>query len=907
MSLDTDRFGLDDSGSFEELLQQWYHIPALGLLLLFMFWVRVQPYSNFVRDDRVYFSGNDAYYHFRETMYVVENYPTTMPFDPWTQFPFGTSADQFGTLFDQLIATAILIVGLGSPTERQAGIVFVLAPAVFGVLCAIPTYFIAKRLSGRLGGLFAVLILALLPGMFLSRSTLGFTDHHVAEVLFQATTVLALMIALTVAEREKPVYEQFQGRDWSGLRETLTWSGLAGFSMAVYLWTWPPAVILIGILGAFFALVLCVEYVQDRSPEHLAIVGAVTLSVAAVLSIPTIDELAISSPSTMSLLQPLVALSVAAGCVFMAWLARQWDSRAIDTRGYPVAVSGLVVAVIAVVAVALPGLFDTVWGQVQSQLLLGQSDTALTISEAQPTAEQPGGASGYLIDNYAFTYIFAIVALAWMCWRMLDASRFRAENLLIVVWTVFLTLMALTQIRYHYYLAIAVAVLNGWILVQVFTLLEIPSTDRLADVETYQVIAIITVVLVIVFPLATGVLGLSAVGQASQQQPGPVEYWDDTFDWMEDETPEPGTFGDADEELEYYGTYDRTDDFAYPDGAYGVMSWWDYGHWITVEGERIPTANPFQQGTDTASGFFQAQSETRADLLLESLPASERHDGTIAELADEDLREIRDDRTEQEAGEAVRYVTIDDQMAGSKFGAITQWAAAPDVDGGSVQVASDEYYDSMLGSLYYDDAQGMEGYRLVHESESFSAVGAVPGGDGQAVWAELPAVADDWEQVPAVEQQLTQFGFEVGEDTQIVSSVKTYERVEGATITGSAEPGETVVVAVPIEANNDRPFTYVQSTEADEDGSFEITVPYATDNQLDADDGYTDTAVTATDEYTVLAGEDLSAETIADAPIADGRIDLTELEVEPRASATTAVPEPAIYEGDERTVELEAN
>ena len=907
MSLDTDRFNLGESGSAEELLQQWYHVPVLGLLLLFMFWVRVQPYGNFVRDERVYFSGNDAYYHFRETMYIVENYPATMPFDPWTQFPFGTSADQFGTLFDQLIATAILLVGLGSPTERQAGIVFVLAPAVFGVLCALPTYYIAKRLSGRLGGLFAVLILALLPGMFLTRSTVGFTDHHVAEVLFQATTILAMMVALTIAERQKPVYEQFLDRDWDGLGDTLKWSGLAGVSLAMYLWTWPPAVILIGILGAYFALALCLEYVQGRSPEHLAVVGAVSLTVGAVLSLPAVDEFAVTSPSSMSLLQPLIALLVAAGCVFMAWLARQWDTREINTSGYPIAVGGLVVASIAVVAVALPGLFETVWSQVQSQLLLGQSDTALTISEAQPTAEQPGGASTYLIDNYAFTYIFAIIALVWLGWRVLDASRFRAENLLIVVWTVFLTLMALTQIRYHYYLAIAVAVLNGWILVQVFTLLEIPSTDRLADVETYQVIAIITVVLVIVFPLATGVLGLSAVGQASQQQPGPVEYWDDTFDWMEDETPEPGTFGDADEELEYYGTYDRTDDFAYPDGAYGVMSWWDYGHWITVEGERIPTANPFQQGTDTASGFFQAQSETRADLLLESLPASERHDGTIAEMADEDLREIRDDRTEQEAGEAVRYVTIDDQMAGSKFGAITQWAAAPDVDGGSVQVASDEYYDSMLGSLYYDDAQGMEGYRLVHESEFFSAVGAVPGGDDEIVWAELPAVAGGWEQVPAVEQQLAQFGLEVGEDTRIVSSVKTYERVDGATITGSAEPGETVVVAVPIEANSDRPFTYVQSTEADEDGSFEITVPYATDNQLDADDGYTDTAVTATDEYTVLAGEDLSAETIADAPIADGRIDLTELEVEPRASATTAVPEPAIYEGDERTVELEAN
>ncbi|MCL9813991.1 oligosaccharyl transferase, archaeosortase A system-associated [Natranaeroarchaeum aerophilus] len=905
MSLDTDRFNLGDSESAEELLQQWYHVPALGVLLLFMFLVRIQPYGNFVRDDQVYFSGNDAYYHFRETMYVVENYPMTMPFDPWTRFPFGTSADQFGTLFDQLIATAILIVGLGSPTERQAGIVFVLAPAVFGVLCALPTYFIAKRLSGRLGGVFAVLILALLPGMFLTRSTVGFTDHHVAEVLFQATTILAMMIALTVAEREKPVYEQFLDRDWDGLDTTLKWSGLAGFSLAVYLWTWPPAVILIGILGAFFAVALCIEYVQGRSPEHIAIVGAVSLTVGAVLSLPAVDEFAITSPSTMSLLQPVVALSVAAGCVFMAWLARQWDTREINTTGYPIAVGGLVVLAVAVVAVALPSLFDTVWSQVQSQLLLGQSDTALTISEAQPTAEQPGGASGYLIDNYAFTYIFAIIALVWMVWQLLDASRFRAEVLLVVVWTIFLTLMALTQIRYHYYLAVAVAVLNGWILVQAFTLLEIPSTDQLSDVETYQVIAIVTIVLVIVFPLATGALGLSAVGQANQQHPGAVEYWDDTFDWMEGDTPEPGTFGDADEEMEYYGTYDRTDDFEYPDGAYGVMSWWDYGHWITVEGERIPTANPFQQGTDTASGFFQAQSEERADLLVEALPASERHDGTIAEMDDDELREIRDDRTDQETGEDVRYVTIDDQMAGSKFGAITQWAAAPDVDGGSVQVASDEYYDSMLGSLYYDDAQGMEGYRLVHESESFSAVGVVPSGDDEAVWAEIPAWAPSWEQVPQIEQQLAQLGYEVGEDTQIVSSVKTYERVEGATITGDAEPGETVVVAVPLEANSDRPFTYTQSVEADEDGSFEVTVPYATDNQLDTEDGYTDSAVTATDEYTVIAGEDVSAEAVAEAPIDGGQIDLSAFDEDVRVTGSTDVPEPAIYDGDERPVEFE--
>jgi dolichyl-diphosphooligosaccharide--protein glycosyltransferase len=903
MSLDTDRFDLDGTGSISSLLQRWYHVPALALTMLFMLLVRLQPYGNFVQPDRVYFSGNDAYYHFRETMYTVSNYPTTMPFDPWTQFPFGTSADQFGNLFDQLIATVILVVGLGSPTERQAAIVLVLAPAIVGVLCAIPTYFIAKRLSGRLGGVFAALILALLPGMFLSRSVVGFTDHHVAEVLFQATTILLLMVALTVAERQKPVYEQFHERDWAGLRETLTWSGLAGFGLALYFWTWPPAVVLVGILGAFFAIALCVEYLQGRSPEHVAIVGAVSMSVAGVLALVAIDEVGISSPSTLSLLQPLAAFAVAAGCVFMAWLARQWDARDIDPRGYPAAVGGLALVAIVLVALTLPSLFNTIWSQVQNQLLLGQSDTALTIAEAQPTAEQSGGLSGYLVDNYAFTYIFALVAVVWMVWQLRDADRFRSEQLLIVVWTVFLTLLALTQVRYHYYLAVAVAVLNGWLLSQAFDALEIPSIDRLAEVETYQVIAVATILLVVVFPLASGVFGFSAVAQADAQEPGAVEYWDDSFDWMEESTPEPGTFGDADDEMAYYGAYERTNDHEYAEGAYGVMSWWDYGHWITVEGERIPTANPFQQGTDTASGFFQAQSEERADLLLDALPASGRQDGSIAEMDNDELRSIRDDRTEQETGESVRYVTIDDQMAGSKFGAITQWASAPDVSGGSVQVASEEYYGSMLGSLYYDDAQGMEGYRLVHESESFSIVGVFEDSrTGQAIWAENSATLSDWEQASQFTEQI-----EAQENRAIVASVKTYERVDGATITGEAAAGEDVVVALPLESDTGRQFTYVQSAQAGEDGTFEITVPYATDNQLGTEDGYTDSAVTATDDYTVLVGDELDAAAVSSAPIEDGEIDLSELDADVRTTGTTDVPEPAIYDGNERPVDLEEN
>ena len=82
---------------------------------------------------------------------------------------------------------------------------------------------------------------------------------------------------------------------------------------------------------------------------------------------------------------------------------------------------------------------------------------------------------------------------------------------------------------------------------------------------------------------------------------------------MAENTPEPVTYANPDgDPLDYYGQYDRTGDFEYPEGAYGVLSWWDYGHWITGEGERIANANPFQQNVREAADFLLAQDEEEA-------------------------------------------------------------------------------------------------------------------------------------------------------------------------------------------------------------------------------------------------------------------------------------------------------
>ena len=44
----------DDFGqSLLDIAEDWYHVPALLLAAVWMFWVRVQNYSQFVRDGQV--------------------------------------------------------------------------------------------------------------------------------------------------------------------------------------------------------------------------------------------------------------------------------------------------------------------------------------------------------------------------------------------------------------------------------------------------------------------------------------------------------------------------------------------------------------------------------------------------------------------------------------------------------------------------------------------------------------------------------------------------------------------------------------------------------------------------------------------------------------------------------------
>ena len=876
-------------------LREVYHVPVLLALMAFMLWVRVRNWENFIVGGRVLFSGNDAWYHYRMVQYAVAHFPSTMPFDPWTGFPEGTAVGQFGTLYDQLIALGALIVGLGSPTEHRIAMTHLFAPAVFGMATIIPVYFIGKRLGGRAGGLVAALLLALTPGQFLVRSLVGFTDHHVAEALFMAAAVASFLVALDVVVREKPVLELLTGGDYEALYPSVKYAAIAGLFLGLYMWVWPPGVFLVGILGIYFGVALPLQYVRGESPDHLAAAGVVVGLVTAGMTLIPISTFELTA-TNFSLVQPMLALLLAVECTALAGLARLWDDRDLDPRGLPLAVGALVIAGALVLAVGLPDLFAYFQRQFLRIFGLGATATSLTVGEAQP----PENAAAFLYSSYGLALFTGLAGVLYMLYRVFQRRDLAPTYLFVSMWFVFLTLATLTQQRFDYYLVLAVGAANAVLVPALVSILDLDVTESIGDLKAYQVLSVLAAILVLAGPL---VYGANAVQISDRQsQPGEVANWDTALEWTSANTPVEGAYGTGSGggNLDYYGTFERTENYDYENGEYGVMAWWDYGHWITVLGHRIPVANPFQQNARLAANYLLADNASNADEFMVS-----------------------------PEGEQTRYVMIDYQMglAGTrKFSAPAAWETEYNVSArdlsmpvyaansqtGAVQLAygvkTQRSMESIRTRLYqfHGSAVGPEmpnsalGRQVVvanwdnAQLQNGQTIPAIPSESDPLVVRRNLSAAQEYvrqngsaqiggvlgepqETIPALQHYRMVYASPERAETpvsrgyryaiaqqgrqsrpiEIQPWVKVFERVPGATVEGQGPPNSTVqaTVRMGIPTTNSS-FLYVQEARTDAQGNFEMTLPYSTTGyeEYGTEAGYTNVSVRAETPYQFSVG-----------------------------------------------------
>ncbi len=851
----------------------------VAILMGFMFYLRAVPTHDQVFTNWPWIDGtnyvnvasDDGVFHMRLLFNTIAHFPTRILYDPFTHFPYGSPV-HFGPLFELIPATVAIILGLGHPSTMLVETVAAYFPTVLGALCIIPTYYIGKRLFGRGAGLLAALTLAFIPGTFFWRSILGETDHHVAEVFFMACTVACMVYALYEAKKSNITLEHIKNKDFKSIKAPLIYGALAGLFFAGYLLSWIGALILGLIFIIYFTIQAIIDHLQGKSLDYLLIIATLTFGIPALLVLPYSLQSFSFELAAYSITQPAVLVMGIIGVGIMCWLSRVLNHNKAEKIFFPITLVGVAIIGALLVYLIAPSLFGSVaWGL----NVFHPSGGELTVGEVLPTYyDQSTGtiSAAPLWNNFFFTtpvfgfittptwipylsgmfpqipiiFTFTGVALILLLYRVI--TRTRAAELLFLVWNIIMLVALISQNRFEYYFAVNASLLMGYLAYEALHALDFDKLrqnfyKKVKNFEDFSkfvnknlgsCISVALVVLIFVVLAAYPALPMSDPSGASKQGVlfqtasagglGMPYEWFESLSWMKTNTPDPQG-SPIQSSFDYLnGTYTEPAngaEFNYPSSAYGVMSWWDYGHQIEYVGQRIPNANPFQAGiiemnnTAGPSYFFTSQTEQAAYDNLNKLNS--------------------------------RYVVIDNAMATGKFYAITAWINDTSgwMDAGSVNLGgtqgsvtlgfdSAKFLNSTMYKLYYGDADGMSHFRLVHDSAgNYVITFGYANLQTQQISQYASQTKSNYTDAMAFYQMASTptwitKGTELAYDARLPEkNVKVFEKVKGATITGSAPEGTQVNASVTLQSG-DRQFTYTNGVVA-QNGTYSITVPYPTE------------------------------------------------------------------------------
>ncbi|ADC66545.1 Oligosaccharyl transferase STT3 subunit [Ferroglobus placidus DSM 10642] len=792
-------------------LERYWHVPFILLAIILALYIRIVNPWNLVFVpwmEGARLSGNDPWYYFRLVESTIHNFPNRIWFDAFTHYPYGTYT-HFGPFLTYLSAFAAMIAGASSSAEIRTVIAFI--PAIGGALLALPTYLLTKEVFGKKAGVIASILVVLIPGQLMARSVLSFNDHHIWEVFWQIAALGTFILA----------YNRWKSRDYGeNIKDNkqLAYPILAGICMGLYILAWGPGFIsaLLILVFVFFAFLLKDFFKIDT--KSLAFVSVIAFLVAAVIYLPFSFKAPGLSTTRYTAFQLLVLIGSAL-IVSLFYFVEKFVESKIDKRyAFQIIILLLSATLTAIAFIIAPDFarnLQYIFRVVQPK------GGALTIAEVQPFFSLGGKFSlTPAWQNFSVTFFFAIPAMVYYLYRLVKT---RDERLLFILIWGFAMLVALAgQNRFAYYFGVVSAVFAAAIADKILEKLSFYDYISAAVKNDEKTMKKIGASKVIAGALVLAVLIYPTFSQAnfySKYSAGGInKQWYDALIWMRENTPGKEMYDKF-----YYELYKPPENPRerypyYPEGVYSVMSWWDYGHWITAIAHRIPVANPFQQGIGNkynnvpgAAPFFTALNESYANSIAEKLD--------------------------------VKYVVSDVEMATGKFYAMAVWAEGTlekgwrtyyagtgiiyhDLRGnigislsprlppgvtpmGTISVPNENYYKTMEAKFHIFDGIGLKHYRMVYESES--SAGTFPGIQELFYRKRFNSIYSK------------SFGFKVNETS--TGYVKVFEYVKGAIVKGKAS-GDYVVAKVKIKTNQGRVFEYVQRVKV-ENGEYELVLPYA--------------------------------------------------------------------------------
>ena len=629
----------------------------LALFIGVALYLRVAlPFDQVFVGDWIKLTGADAYHFMRQVDNLVHNFPHLMSFDPYGGHPHGTSLGGLN-LFVYLLGGITWLVGLGSPTQHTIDIVGVYFPAILGALIVIPVYFIGKALFNRWAGVIAAGLVVLLPGEFLGKSSLGFTDRHVLETVLTVVTMLFLILAVKSARQNQLTFAHLKQRDWAIVTKPLIYSLLAGIFFGIYLLTWKGAFAFVLIIFVYLIIQSIIDHLRSQNTEYLCLVGTITFFIALMMFLPV-------SPSHSYLASLTIAIIASPVLASVSWLMVR---KKIRPGYYPLSLIGIGLAGLAIFYVIDASLLRSILTGFSNTF--GLSSTQLTVIELQPILFPDGEFTLSLVwGNFTTSFFLLFASLGILIYHII--KRGEPDKTLLIVWSLTMLVATLAMRRFAYHFVVNVALLSGylcWLFLEFAGFKEtVPEpveraekAKRKATKRTVRKGSLRLTVGMVVWPLLIFFLVFfpnigPAVVTASHPVYAPSNAWCESLSWLKYNTPDPFDNPDF-----YYELYETP--FHYPETAYGVVAWWDYGYWITRIGHRLPNCNPGGGARGRVARFLTAQDEVSANQIIDKLNS--------------------------------KYVIIDHDTATSKFYAVARYTGSGEED------FYDLYYQKWEGKL----------------------------------------------------------------------------------------------------------------------------------------------------------------------------------------------------------------
>jgi len=603
----------------------------------------------------------DAYYQAR-FIEIVNSHGVNLP----DKDPYFMSANNPPLSDITLWPTMISAVAKLIPQDGVE-IVCYYIPPLLALLCIVGVFVIGTLLFNAWAGVFGALLLSTMGGEFMARTIAGSVDYHCWEAFLCVFVVMCIVMAV-----------KYHDKGWVNY----VCSILAGLLMAVYLRSWSGAIYLYLIFIVSYVLYLIVLSLKKESPSGTILQVPLVMIASTILFYIIIARLLNGVVDNNVLMVSGLFMAVALVTTLMQIFFLHRNRWALLIISVVVATATLII-----LYVFAKNYFRYVNGIVMS---IVEWNAISHTSEERPILIFGNEFSLQVLwGNFTASIFLCLMGIGVLIKKIVKADRHTLFNyIFIALGAAVMVISTLAMVRFAYYLAIYTAILSGMMIVTIMGIATTYLKKNFKKMKWWDKAGDILLVLIILTFILMPNFMIS--NQFSRQLDGSLTTgWEQAMLWMRDNTPEP-----FETSAYYYTNYKNN----YKEPSYSVMSWWDYGYWITYLAHRVPTCNPGSTNREVPAVFLTTTDNDKAITLLKQAKS--------------------------------RYIVIDYQTATGKFTAMPTYA----------EKASKDLRDlwswespGFISIFYYGDKNKIERMTIFHPDYYRSMVVRLFNFDGQAV------------------------------------------------------------------------------------------------------------------------------------------------------------------------------